>query len=444
MLTTTILALIALTGASEANALTPPTDAPQPLLDAKNSKVLFDGKSLEGWVTKGGRYDGNGRWTVEDGVIVGRQGPNHEGGLIYTERPYRNFIVAFETWVDYPFDSGVFLRMVPPDGGKGAQVTIDYRPGGEVGGIYADGFLQHNAEGAERFKRDEWNEMVVRCVGKDMHLTAWLNGELLTDFAMPKGTEGYAPTGLIGFQVHPGGDVPETQRAMFRNVRIRELPDFDDELFTVDDRGILTPTEQGTKAGWKPLFNGKDLTGWDLRPAADCYRVENGELVFPAKGGGGEIRTKGLYRDFDLRIDFKISFMANSGLFLRADPAGGNPAYSGCEIQILDDFNWEKVTNSTLAPYQFTGGLYGSVPPGVKGALSPLGEWNTYEVTYRGTRLRVLLNGHELYDVNTLEVPAQRPFADRAKQGFIGLQRHAPAEVKTKDFAWFRNILIKE
>lgn len=436
MLTTTLLTLLALAPAT--------IEDPQPTLTDQNSKVLFDGETLDGWVTKGGRYDGNARWTVEDGCIVGRQNLKKAGGLIYTEKSYRNFIIAFESRIDYPFDSGVFLRMVPRGGGKGAQVTIDYRPGGEVGAIYADGFLQHNQEGAERFKRDDWNEMVVRCVGKDMRITAWLNGELLTDFTMPKGTEGYAPTGLIGLQVHGGENVPETQRAMFRNVRVRELPDFDDELFTVDDRGILTPTKEGKKSGWKPLFNGKNLTGWDPRPSADCYRVENGELIFPVKGGGAEIRTKGLYRDFDLRLDFKISFMANSGLFLRADPKGENPAYSGCEIQILDDFNWEKVTNSTLAPYQFTGGLYGSLAPGVKGAMNELGEWNTYEVTYRGTRLRVALNGHELYDVDTLEVPAQHPFADRVKEGFIGLQRHAPSQVKTEDFAWFRNIFIKE
>ena len=40
--------------------------------------------------------------------------------------------------------------------------------------------------------------------------------------------------------------------------------------------------------------------------------------------------------------------MANSGLFLRGNRAGGNPAYSGCEIQILDDHNWEKVSEKAL------------------------------------------------------------------------------------------------
>ena len=101
-------------------------------------EMLFDGSTLNGWVTKGGRYDGNARWTVEDGTITGREGLNGEGGLIYTEKQYRNFVFKCQCRISHPFDSGIFLRMVPRSGGsgsgggKGGQVTIDYRPGGEV------------------------------------------------------------------------------------------------------------------------------------------------------------------------------------------------------------------------------------------------------------------------------------------------------------------------
>jgi hypothetical protein len=421
------------------------TEPRPPVLDMTNSVALFDGATLNGWTTHGGRYDGNARWTVEEGAIVGRQGPNRAGGLLYTARPYKNFILSFETWIDHPFDSGVFLRMEPRSrGGKGMQVTLDYREGGEVGAMYADGFLAHNEAGKARFERDAWNEVTVRCVGDDMRVTAWLNGELLTDFALPPNTPGYAPTGLIGLQVHGGEHVPETQRAMFRSVRLRELPDHDSALFDCDDDGILSLTDAGRALGWASLFNGRDLEGWDPRPSAEGYRVERKQLVLPHKGGGGEIRTQKEYRDFELRLDFKISEMCNSGLFLRAAPEG-NPAYSGCEIQILDDFNWEAVTNSKLQPYQFTGGLYGAVPPGVPGALRPLGEWNTYEVRYVGRRIAVKLNGHLLYDVDTFALEgAQPPFAERAERGFIGLQRHAPARETETDYAWFRNLFIRE
>ncbi|MDH3591348.1 MAG: DUF1080 domain-containing protein, partial [Planctomycetota bacterium] len=145
---------------------------------------------------------------------------------------------------------------------------------------------------------------------------------------------------------------------------------------------------------------------------------------------------------FHLRLDFKISLMANSGLFLRAKRDGSNPAYSGCEIQILDDFNWEKTTRSKLKEWQFTGSLYGAVAPKHK-ALKPLGEWNRYEVHYLGSRIQTVLNGRILYDVDTHKLDVKPPFADRALAGFIGLQRHAPKHVEGEAYAWFRNVFVR-
>jgi len=421
-----------------------PVPEPAPQLGEGDSVALFDGETLEGWTTRGGRYDGSARWSVEEGAIVGRQGAEKAGGLLYTERQYRNFIVSLETRIDYPFDSGVFLRMVPPGGGKGQQVTLDFRPGGEVGAIYADGFLEHNPDGAERFRRDAWNEVVVRCVGRDAHVTAWLNGEVLVDYETPPGTAGFAEAGRIGLQVHGGEDAPETQRAMFRNVRLRELPDFDEALFAVDDHGFLSPTEAAAAAGWMSLFDGRSLHGWKALPAPEAYHVEDGLLVMRAGAGDGWLATERDYRDFELRLDFRLARMANSGLFLRGARDGGHPTSSGCEVQILDDFHWEEVTGTTLKPYQHTGGLYGVLGPAVGDAQRPLGEWNTYEVSYEGSRLAVRLNGHLLYDVDTLEVPADPPFAQRAATGFIGLQLHAPQQAGSGDFAWFRNLFVRE
>jgi hypothetical protein len=135
--------------------------------------------------------------------------------------------------------------------------------------------------------------------------------------------------------------------------------------------------------------------------------------------------------------------MANSGLFLRAARDGSNPAFSGCEIQILDDGDWERVTGSKLAPWQFTGSLYGAVPAGEK-LLHPPGEWNTYEILYRGPRLAVALNGRLLYDVDTLALAPESgaPFAERAKTGFIGLQAHSGA-VDGEASLWFRNLMVE-
>lgn len=183
---------------------------------------LFDGETLDGWVTTGGRYDGAAVWTIEDGAITGRVGPKREGGLIYTERSYRNFILELDVWVDYPFDSGIFIHMTPQ--AKGAQVTIDYRPEGEVGGIYSDGWLQHNADGKARFRSGAWNHFRVECHGgRQFELRVWMNGAPLIEYQLTDGIEAYAETGLIGLQVHGGRNDPRSNRARFRNIRLAAL-----------------------------------------------------------------------------------------------------------------------------------------------------------------------------------------------------------------------------
>jgi hypothetical protein len=411
---------------------------------------LFDGESLNGWVSSGGRYDGKARWTVEDGVLVGRQGPGKAGGLIYTETEYQNFLFRCEAKIDYPFDSGIFLRMLPRPGGRGVQVTIDHRPGGEIGGLYADGFLKHNEAGEQLYRRDEWNLFEVRCVGEPQRVTAWLNGELLVEHALSAADENLAERGLIGLQVHGGADTPETQRAMFRNMAVVELPIFDAVAFDVDDVGMLSLTAAGSEVGWAPLFNGLDLTGWDPSPDPEAYRIDEGVLSFPLAGGTGELRTRKQYRDFELVLDFKIARMANSGLFLRSDPDSNRSSSSGCEVQILDDFHWEQDTGSALRSNQFCGSLYAAVAPAVPNALRPLGSWNTYQIRYVGERISVKLNGHLLYDVNTHELAVDPPFADRVPSGFVGLQRHAMArpggagDDPDADYAWFRNMFVRE
>lgn len=405
----------------------------EPILGPEDSTSLFDGATLKGWTPKGGRYDGTARWTVEDGVIVGRQGPNRSGGLLYTEQSYGDFIVSFETMIDWPFDSGLFVRMVPRPGPKGGQITLDYRPGGQVGAVYADGFLAQNKTAIKKWKKGEWNRVTVRCSGPDMHLTAWLNGERISQYRLPSGTAGYAREGRIGIQVHGGASTPETQAARFRNLRLRELPDFDPARFASNDHGQLILTERARAEGWTDLLAG-GLDAWSGTPEG-AYRHDDGVLHF-SNGDGGYLRTKQVFRDFQLRLDFRPQFMANSGVFFR-----GTPKNPGQEIQILDDFNWEKETGSKLGPYQFSGGLYFKKPADIRTALRPMGRWNTYEITVRDSHVEARLNGHLIHDVdlNWLE---QKP-RPLPREGWIALQRHAPKQAKNDPIISFRNVFVR-
>ncbi len=222
---------------------------------------------------------------------------------------------------------------------------------------------------------------------------------------------------------------------------VQEFSALDDApLFGDGWRQLLAPgAPDGWPAGWQAV------DGADGAPRTpDDYRLVDGVLHVPSSAPSGHLQTAADLRDFRLRFDFKLARMANGGLFLRAARDGSNPAYSGCEVQLLDDHNWERVTNSTLQPWQFTGSLYGAVPPAVPDALAPIGAWNTLEVLYVGTRLAVALNGHRLYDVDTTAVAAEPAFADRALAGFIGLQRYASPDVTGDTAVWIRDVRLKE
>src|SRR5579862_8047356 len=87
-------------------------------------------------------------------------------------------------------------------------------------------------------------------------------------------------------------------------------------------------------AGFTSLFNGKDLTGWKvMNGKMDVWGADNG-LLFVDGRGGGWLMTEKEYDNFELRLEFKVPKMGNSGVALRS-PLMGDPAYVGMEIQIL-------------------------------------------------------------------------------------------------------------
>ncbi len=184
---------------------------------------LFDGKTMNGWRLMA-VHDGNGGvWTVENGVLVANQEKDFKGGLLGTERKFSDYEIELEFKVDYPADTGLFLRT--RDDGMGYQITIDYRDDGFIGSLYAPaegGYIQQNKDWPKHFRKNEWNRMKARIEGQPAHVTAWLNGVKMTDFTDTRGR--YPREGYIGLQVHGGKDSwGETSRARFRNIRIREL-----------------------------------------------------------------------------------------------------------------------------------------------------------------------------------------------------------------------------
>ena len=191
---------------------------------------------------------------------------------------------------------------------------------------------------------------------------------------------------------------------------------------------------QTPPAGFESVFNGKDFTGW----AGDLanYEVKDGNIVCK-KGKGGVIFVQKEYGDFTARVDYKLPPGGNNGLAIRY-PGKGSASVDGmCEIQILDDSHPKY---AKLDPRQFNGSSYGLIAA-KKGYDKPVGQWNTMEVTVRGTTMVVILNGQKILDGDVKEVKSfmrkEPPKGLLSPRGYFGFCGHTdPVE--------FRNIYIKE
>ncbi len=194
--------------------------------------------------------------------------------------------------------------------------------------------------------------------------------------------------------------------------------------------------------GFKALFNGKDLTGWqglveihkrDKDPAKYAEQVKAAnEKVLPHwtvkdgvlhyDGKGQSLQTTKDYGDFELWVDWKIEPKGDSGIYLRGQP----------QVQIWD-------TELSAQTAVGSGGLFNnqknpSKP--LKKADKPAGQWNTFRIVMKGDRVSVWLNGELVVDNTPLENYFERgkPLPEK---GPIELQHH-------NDPLEFKNIYIKE
>ncbi len=399
--------------------------------EAEGFVSLFNGIDLTGWKRHEGLpgHGTAGKWTVEDGAIVGMQDPPGKGGFLTTLQQFRDFELRLETKIDWPFDSGVFLR-VGPDG-KSHQVTLDYRPEGQIGRIYCPwthGVVHQCPEGIKYFKANQWNKIRIICTGEPARIRFRLNNTLVTDFQHTvQTTSGVPQQGTIALQVHPGGKGYDKARAMFRNIFIRQI--------LTEDQLQESIIEQESAQGFVPLFNGKDLANWT--GAADAYYVRDKSIIC-RKHTKGNLYTAKEYGDFILRFEFKLTPGANNGLGIRT-PLTGDAAYVGMELQILDN-TADKYKN--LKPWQYHGSIYG-VAPARRGLLKPVGEWNSEEVIARGPQIKVILNGRTIVDADIEKVSVAGTIDGKDHPGLknpaghIGFLGHG-------DDVEFRNIRIKE
>jgi len=225
-------------------------DPPPPLIPAGFTSI-FNGKDLTGWhISKTARHGVNPDYHVAHGIILGTQRPLGSGGLLVTDKKYRNFELSMEVKPDWGNDSGVFIRTT--ETGLAYQITMDYLPGGSMGRFISEGGFQFGAgrgaapaaaaapapapppqtgpgessdPGMKAWKREDWNTVRIRVAGDVPHATVWINVYFVSDAT---DTENHAFNGMvegpIAIQIH-GGTVRWQPGGFWRwrNLAIKEL-----------------------------------------------------------------------------------------------------------------------------------------------------------------------------------------------------------------------------
>jgi len=381
--------------------------------------LLFNGTDLTGWknfnAEPGTPVQG---WSVVDGCLQASGEGGDASGYIVTDKVYEDFELSWDWKLTHGGNSGMIYHVV-----EGPQFSVPYVTGPEYQLIDNEGWEEVNAPA----KLEEWQKLGVdyamhlpdysvmnlnpvgewnnsKIVFDNGHVEHWLNGVKILEFESwtddwfvkkNSGKWANAPeyglshSGVICLQDH--GDP-----ASFRNIKIKELPH---------------------KAGnVESLFNGKDLTGWELFGSMKMY-VEDGNLV--TENGDdlqyGYLGTRKYYKDFDLTCEFKQESNGNSGLFFHS---------------FVTDYNHVNGWQCEVAPKGFdTCGIYESYGrgwlvqiPDEKEDIINEGEWNTIRLRVEGNKVQTWLNGEPMIEIDDELIGS--------KTGRIMLQIHDGNNIK--------------
>jgi len=212
--------------------------------------------------------------------------------------------------------------------------------------------------------------------------------------------------------------------------------------FTFAQDNFLTDEEKSQ--GWQLLFNGKDMSKWRnfKKPGlSDKWQVINSEMRLTEQGGG-DVLTKKAYKNFDLKLEWKVSKAGNSGIFIMADELGSQIYSHAIEVQILDN---ERHSDNKIASH-LSGSLYDMIASPVE-SHKAAGQWNQVRIFLVNKSLKVWQNQVLTVDIviggeKWHELVEQSKFKNwqgfaSTDIGHIGLQDHS-------DPVAFKNIKIKE
>jgi hypothetical protein len=371
-----VLLLLAAIAVAQPNTLSPK--------EAQDGWVLlFDGDSLFGWTS-----EGKGQWHVADGTIVGDAGGD---GWLRQNSAFGDYILRIDFRTEKAdTNSGIFLRSAltgePHVTGYELQIW-DNNPKFPTGSL-----VNFASTKAGHVKAGEWQTYEIEAMGD--HFVVRLDGKQVLD-----AHEGHSLAGHLGLQ-HK-----ENNRIEFRNIKLKPL-------------------------GLKPLFNGKDLSGWKrverpTNPPKELpeWTVRDGMLH--VEKGPGQVESEQQFDDFVLQLDIRANSTdpnrhPNSGVFLRGTPG---VFWSGYESQIRNEYE----NGDRTKPVDFgTGAIYRNQP--TRKVVGNDNEFFTKTIVARGRHIAVWVNGYPVTDWEDTKPEGTNVRNKEAvlKPGVISLQAHDP------------------
>jgi hypothetical protein len=159
-------------------------------------------------------------------------------------------------------------------------------------------------------------------------------------------------------------------------------------LMTMVGLTVLGPgADLAAQGGWTTLFDGTSLKGWNRVGDANWEVVDG--TIQATKGGASFLVTPNSYGDFQITLEFWTSDDANSGVFIRCQDPKNITATNAYEVNVYD---------KRPDPAYRTGAIVDVAKPMVN--IDAGGRWNTFDITARGTKLTVIMNGQKTVEVD--------------------------------------------
>jgi hypothetical protein len=348
--------------------------------------LLFDGETTFGW-----RPTTEANWQVRDGVISVSEG---EAGLLRTTSQFGDFQLKIDFRAPQTTNSGIFLRTSPRP--KNVQRDCyELNIATRAVSPFPTGSLVGRAACDRDFDTTTWHTYDVTARGRTFVIK--LDGETVLEYEDPQ-PRGH---GYLGLQLNSG-------KVEFRNIKLKPLE-------------------------MKPLFNGRDLSGWKEYPGKQSVYSVTPEGHLNVKNGNGQLETEQRFADFVFQYEvFVNGEHLNSGVFFRSIPGD---FWIGYEDQIQNGY---RDGDRTRPMDCGTGGFYRRQD--ARRVVSNDFEWFHKTLIVCGNHMSVWVNGYQVSDWSDPRPPHENPRKGRRLEaGTLILQGHDP----TTDIS-FRNLQAGE